>query len=256
MRLVPIWSVNFTAGLSVNQPSQDTEVDTCQQLKHKAFVVLDFFLMVSYILYILKSQAVELHGIITPCSYIPSFYFVNAKTVHLWVTIKMNMFPSSSFCQQTMQTFTCYSQLWQAAWKTGGSSFFSPPIPAVTNQVCCCGTIKKQVKGMFLISDKVQRLQKQSWMINDAKASIYSQNKGKSQILKTSEYFNQLQKSHWYYFPHLKKGKYKLRNVKGSYWFFSDGFSSNSNRNASVAQKCPNTHHLSLIWRFTNLICK
>lgn len=127
MRLVPIWSVNFTAGLSVNQPSQDTEVDTCQQLKHKAFVVLDFFLMVSYILYILKSQAVELHGIITPCSYIPSFYFVNAKTVHLWVTIKMNMFPSSSFCQQTMQTFTCYSQLWQAAWKTGGSSFFSPP---------------------------------------------------------------------------------------------------------------------------------
>lgn len=135
-------------------------------------------------------------------------------------------------------------------------ALFFPPIPAVTNQVCCCGTIKKQVKGIFLISDKVQRLQKQSWMIHDAKASIYSQNKGKSQILKTSEYFNQLQKSHWYYFPHLKKGKYKLRNVKGSYWFFSDGFSGNSNRNASVAQKCPNTHHLSLIWRFTNLICK
>lgn len=123
--------MNFTAGLSVNQPSQDTEVDTCQQLKCKVFVVLDFFLMVSYILHILKSQAVELHGIITPCSYIPSFYFVNAKTVHLWVTIKMNMFPSSSFCQQTMQTFTCYSQLWQAAWKTEVALFilfFFPPL--------------------------------------------------------------------------------------------------------------------------------
>lgn len=50
-------------------------------------------------------------------------------------------------------------------------------------------------------------------MIHEAKTSTYSHNKGKSQILKASECFNQLQEPHKYYIPLLKKSK-QTKNTK------------------------------------------
>lgn len=64
-----------------------------------------------------------------------------------------------------------------------------------------------QAADQLHLSDpsKTRDTRNQRWMILEAKPAICSQNQGKSEILRTSEYFNQLQMPHKYYFPLLKK---------------------------------------------------
>lgn len=178
----------------------------------------------------------------------------------------MNTFPSSSFCWQTMQTFTCYSHLWQAAYKPE-IALWVFPTSAVMNEVCCCGSIKKRVNCMFLIPNKTRDTRSRiEWFMRQKHQSI-PKIKGRIKYWGPLNTFNQLQKPHRYYFPLLKKKKerkntnpktkYKLRKYKRyvlilQWWILRQLF----NRNASVAQKCPYMHHLPLACKFTSLVSK
>lgn len=101
----------------------------------------------------------------------------------------------------TVQNFTSCSQPWELPTKWNQLLIF--PTSAVLNLA------DGKLSSPFLIPDKTRDAKNQRWTIPEANPAICSQNQGKSQILRTSEYFTQLQMPHRYCFLLLKNPKTK-----------------------------------------------